>query len=177
MVITDNGRVKTQIKIQEKNDFNLLNKMQEGLFVLDSDREQIKFGSDTAIRIMGHKQDKFAGCDMQKNLDSSLLTQPNFLPLNIKMHDLTGRKDDSPNLLTSDNPKGEYLSILDIISGRASEVGVYMIRPGGVLPACQPKGIKNQFCSIHVKQVEYMGEVCTAVYFCCMTHHVDAMRF
>ena len=52
------------------------------------------------------------------------------------MQDLTGRKDDSPNLLTSDNPKGEYLSILDIISGRASEVGVYMIRPGGVLPAC-----------------------------------------
>ena len=74
MAITDNDRVKTQIKIQEKNDFNLLNKMQEGLFVLDSDREQIKFGSDTAIRIMGHKQDKLAGCDMQKNLDSSLLT-------------------------------------------------------------------------------------------------------
>ena len=52
-----------------------------------------------------------------------------------------------------------------------------MIKPGGKLPACQPKGIKNQFCSIHVKQVEYMGELCTAVYFCCMTHHVDAMRF
>ena len=38
MVITDIGRVKTYIKVQEKNDFNLLNKMQEGLFVLDKDR-------------------------------------------------------------------------------------------------------------------------------------------
>ena len=23
----------------------------------------------------------------------------------------------------------------------------------------------------------YEGEECTAVYFCCMTHHVDAMKF
>ena len=94
--------------------------MQEGLFVLTSDQENIKFGSDTAIRIMGYNQDELAGCDMQKNLDGSLITQPNFLPLDITMQDLTGRKDDSPNLLTSENPQGEYLSILDIISGRAS---------------------------------------------------------
>ena len=45
MAITDTGRVKTFIKVQEKNDFNLLNNMQEGLFVLDNDRENIKFGS------------------------------------------------------------------------------------------------------------------------------------
>jgi len=48
--------------------------MQEGLFVLTSDRENIKFGSDTAIRIMGYNQDELAGCDMQKNLDGSLIT-------------------------------------------------------------------------------------------------------
>ena len=52
-----------------------------------------------------------------------------------------------------------------------------MIRPGGPLPKCQPEGVKNQFCSIHIKKVMYKGEECTAVYFCCMTHHVDAMKF
>ena len=80
-------------------------------------------------------------------------------------------------MLTSTNPQGDYLSIIDIIARANELVGVYMIKPGGPLPACQPKGLKNQFCSIHVKQVSYQGEECTAVYFCCMTHHVDAMKF
>ena len=153
--------------------------MQEGLFVLNKDQTDIKFGSKTAIRIMGYRQDVLAGCDMQKNIDSSLLTEPHFLPIDITMEKLTGRTDDQKNeLLTTANPEGNFISIKDIINCRERDlVGVYMIKPGGKLPACQPKGLKNQFCSIHVKKVSYQCEECTAVYFCCMTHHVDAMKF
>ena len=46
-------------------------------------------------------------------------------------------------MLTSSNPDGDYLSIIDIISQATERVGVYMIKPGGKLPACQPKGLKN----------------------------------
>ena len=117
---------------------------------------------------------------MQKNVESSLLTELQFLPLSLTMENLTGRTDDQTNnLLTGENPEDTYVSLIDIITNLRDndKVGVYMIKPGGELPACQPKGLKKQFCSIHVKQVMYEGEECTAVYFCCMTHHVDAMKF
>ena len=41
---------------------------------MDSEMRAIKFGSKTALRIMDYKQDELAGCDMQKDVDSSLLT-------------------------------------------------------------------------------------------------------
>ena len=49
---------------QEKDDFNLLNEMQEGIIVMDSDMNEVKFGSKTALRIMSYRQDVLAGCDM-----------------------------------------------------------------------------------------------------------------
>ena len=69
MMVMDSGRVKKQLEILEIDDFNLLNNMQEGLFVLNKNHTEIKFGSKTAIRIMGYRQDVLAGCEMQKNLD------------------------------------------------------------------------------------------------------------
>ena len=71
------------------------------------------------------------------------------------MSDLTGRTDDSPNLLETQDPDVDFVSILDIINRPSENVGVYMIKPGGALPKCQPKHVKNQFCSIHVKDVMY----------------------
>ena len=87
------------MKSQEKDDFNLLNNMQEGLFLLDKNLGKIKFGSKTALRIMNYKQDVLAGCDMQKNVENYIIDHPNFLPVNILMHQLTGRTDDTPNML------------------------------------------------------------------------------
>jgi len=40
---------------QQKDNFHLINKMQEGIFVLNNEHDEILFGSDTAIRIMGYK--------------------------------------------------------------------------------------------------------------------------
>lgn len=174
------GQVAAQNKnmaLQETDNFNLLNSMQEGLFVMSRDLSQIKFGSKTALRIMDYRQDVLAGCDMQKDIDPSLLTMANFKPMKFSMDSLLMRQDDDTNLIsTKDSEQSTYVSLEDIVTYYSDEVKVYMIKPGGVLPACQPKAIKNQFCSIHVKKIMYEGEMCIAVYFCCMTHHVDAMR-
>ena len=64
MIVMDGSRTKKQLEVLEVDDFNLLNNMQEGLFVLNKEHSEIKFGSKTAIRIMGHRQDVLAGCDM-----------------------------------------------------------------------------------------------------------------
>lgn len=61
-----------RLDMLEADDMNLLNSMQEGIFVLNKDMTSIKFGSKTALRIMDYKQDKLAGCDMQKNVDIQL---------------------------------------------------------------------------------------------------------
>ena len=55
MTVMDGLRTKKQLEVLEVDDFNLLNNMQEGLFVLNKDHTEIKFGSKTAIRIMGHR--------------------------------------------------------------------------------------------------------------------------
>ena len=55
MTVIDSGRTKKQLEVLEVDDFNLLNNMQEGLFVLNKDHTEIKFGSKTAIRIMGYR--------------------------------------------------------------------------------------------------------------------------
>ena len=73
------------------------------------------------------------------------------------MDSLLQRKDDSTNLIPTDVTEDTYVSISDIVSHHSSSVKVYMIRPGGILPACQPNSIKNQFCSIHVKDIIYEG--------------------
>ena len=73
MLMTDRGRARQQLEVLRVDDFNLLNNMQEGLFVLNKEQTEIKFGSKTAIRIMGYRQDILAGCEMQQNIDSSLL--------------------------------------------------------------------------------------------------------
>ena len=83
---------------------------------------------------------------MQKNVESSLLTELQFLPLSLTMENLTGRTDDQTNnLLTGENPEDTYVSLIDIITNLRDndKVGVYMIKSGGELPACQPKGLKK----------------------------------
>ena len=47
-------------------------------------------------------------------------------------------------MLDTKDPTGNFISILDIIQRPDDHVAVYMIRPGGVLPKCQPKGVKNR---------------------------------
>ena len=177
LLFTDSARGRFATKTLRQDDFVLLDNMQEGLFVLDKTSNKIKLGTKTAMRIMDRVRPKGADGEPHGEIESDLLSQPHFLPIWVTMDKLTGRKDDSPNLLTSKEPNGDYLSLVDIMNRRTREVGVYMIRPGGPLPSCQPVNVKNQFCSIHVKSIDYMGEECTAIYFCCMTHHVDAMRF
>ena len=52
---TQHALTKTQMLSQEKDDFNLLNNMQEGIFVLNKSLDEVKFGSKTALRIMNYK--------------------------------------------------------------------------------------------------------------------------
>ena len=58
------AKLEEVILTQEKDDFNLLNEMQEGIIVMDSEMNEVKFGSKTALRIMSYRQDVLAGCDM-----------------------------------------------------------------------------------------------------------------
>ena len=61
----------------------------------------------------------------------------------VDMHTLTSRNDSDTRVLTTENPVGQYLSIRDIVEKHQDHVGVYMIKPGGVLPKCQPKEMKH----------------------------------
>ena len=52
---TRHALTKTQMLSQEQDDFNLLNNMQEGIFVIDKKLKNVRFGSATALRIMNYK--------------------------------------------------------------------------------------------------------------------------
>lgn len=63
--------------------------------------------------------------------------------MKFNMDALLHRKDDSTNLVSTDMSGDTFISLEDIVHGYSDQVKVFMIRPGGVLPACQPKNIKN----------------------------------